>query len=308
MLMRLVRLAIAFPALVISSTSAAYAQTPDAVGVRARGMAGAFTAVADDATATWWNPAGLATGPYLSLTLDYGREQEPDRSQRGFAIAFPALGLSYFHHTVLQGAPAGSPTGSTTPDRQDLGTLSTRSLEVSQFGATVGQSLNDHVVVASTVKLLRAAGESHADLDLGVLGAVGVARIGLMARNVRETTFGDGEAAMTFERQLRAGIAVTSAARTSYGGATLAADFDLLQVAGPSGDERRIAVGGELWTKARRLGIRGGLSGSTVGARRSSRSVGGSVALRQSFYLDGQLTGGDDVARRGWTAGLRVTF
>jgi len=29
------------------------AQVPDAVGVRAQGMAGAFTAVSDDATATW---------------------------------------------------------------------------------------------------------------------------------------------------------------------------------------------------------------------------------------------------------------
>jgi long-chain fatty acid transport protein len=30
-------------------------------GTRALGMAGAFTAVADDATAGWWNPAGLSS-------------------------------------------------------------------------------------------------------------------------------------------------------------------------------------------------------------------------------------------------------
>ena len=29
-------------------------------------MSGAFVAVADDATAVWWNPAGLATGPYFN--------------------------------------------------------------------------------------------------------------------------------------------------------------------------------------------------------------------------------------------------
>ena len=35
------------------------AQTIESVGIRAQGVAGAFVAVADDATATWWNPAGL---------------------------------------------------------------------------------------------------------------------------------------------------------------------------------------------------------------------------------------------------------
>ena len=33
-------------------------------GTRAAGMAGAFVAVADDATAVYWNPAGVATGSY----------------------------------------------------------------------------------------------------------------------------------------------------------------------------------------------------------------------------------------------------
>jgi hypothetical protein len=34
------------------------------VGARAVGMGGAFTAVADDATAIWWNPAGMVYLPY----------------------------------------------------------------------------------------------------------------------------------------------------------------------------------------------------------------------------------------------------
>lgn len=37
------------------------------VGARALGMGGAFTAVADDATAPWWNPAGMIYLPYREV-------------------------------------------------------------------------------------------------------------------------------------------------------------------------------------------------------------------------------------------------
>ena len=46
----------------------AEAQSVETIGIRAQGMGGAFTAVADDATATWWNPAGLAGGSYFSTS------------------------------------------------------------------------------------------------------------------------------------------------------------------------------------------------------------------------------------------------
>ena len=48
-------------ALGVCAPSVSHAQTYESVGIRAQGMAGAFVAVADDATASWWNPAGLAT-------------------------------------------------------------------------------------------------------------------------------------------------------------------------------------------------------------------------------------------------------
>jgi long-chain fatty acid transport protein len=38
------------------------AQSFAAVGTRAAGMGGAFVGVADDASAIYWNPAGLAVG------------------------------------------------------------------------------------------------------------------------------------------------------------------------------------------------------------------------------------------------------
>ena len=43
----------------LASAPPAAAQPFESSGVRAQGMGGAFVAVADDASATWWNPAGL---------------------------------------------------------------------------------------------------------------------------------------------------------------------------------------------------------------------------------------------------------
>ena len=68
-------------------------------------MGGAFVAVADDASAVYWNPAGLVLGgSYLSLVIDYGEgKAEPDgepqagsRSSNLIGFSTPPLGLSYY--------------------------------------------------------------------------------------------------------------------------------------------------------------------------------------------------------------------
>jgi len=331
----LARAAIA-AALVVVYAVGAGAQTSEAVGVRAQGMGSAFTAVADDATAAWWNPAGLAAGAYFNTIIEVGTRREPASSgavpawktgTRGFSIAYPALALSYYRLSVSQ-IQAASSTAGGPGNRQDRGPVDVRlrSLVLNQFGATVGQSLGNHLVVASTLKLVRgsvgtdvrpASGtsldaaaelnrhpETHTGLDVGAMAKFGPVRMGLMVRNAREATFGEGDDAMALERHWRAGIALGS--RSSL--VTVAADMDLTTTLLPTGESRRFAAGGEAWTAMRRIGLRGGVNLNTIGEARPSVSGGVSAAVRSGTFVDVSGTVGSDETQRGWGFALRVTF
>ena len=69
--------------LLAAAPGLAQAQTFETFGIRAQGMGGAFVAVSDDATATWWNPAGLATGGFFDSVVQNGSTTEPDDRSRG---------------------------------------------------------------------------------------------------------------------------------------------------------------------------------------------------------------------------------
>ena len=114
--------------LVLAAPSRADAQSMEAVGTRALGMGGAFVAVADDATATYWNPAGVATGATFSALFDVNTSdlvaggddsaalsaetRAQDLSGRALAMATPPLGLSYYHiRTYTLGAPVVTQAG-----------------------------------------------------------------------------------------------------------------------------------------------------------------------------------------------------
>jgi hypothetical protein len=286
----------------ISVPCAARAQTYEAVGIRAQGMGGAFVAVADDATATWWNPAGLASGPLFDALIEYDRiRSTPQTSVRGMAAAFPSLGVSYYRLPI---------NGSVDH-------------HLAVYGLTFGQSLSEHVVVASTVKLER-AGETHGDVDLGALVRFGVAQVGISVKNVREATFVTAAGSLTLERQARAGIAFLGRSNGWIREMTLAADADLVttrplvtdlvttrsETSGDetSGDARRVAGGVELWILNKRVGLRGGASRNTVGDKGSSASGGVSLAVRSGLYIDAHQSNGSDRARRAWGVALRSTF
>src|SRR4030095_4907481 len=87
--------------LLLLSPSLLTAQTWSQVGERSQGMAGAFVAVADDSSAVYWNPAGLASGSTFDAQVDVGtpksRADAPSPSRRVFiGASMPMLGFAYY--------------------------------------------------------------------------------------------------------------------------------------------------------------------------------------------------------------------
>jgi hypothetical protein len=257
-------------------------------------------AVADDATTTWWNPAGLASGGYFNTVIEFDRVDHPAGTRaRAFALNVPSLGLSYYR-LALNGMRPLNPTGSLSASREDQGVLT-------QFGATVGQSVGAHLIVGSTLKLVHALGDTRGDLDTGALASLGRLRLGLAVKNLWAPKFSDGNMGFELPRQVRAGASIRggSASRAEITGAV---DVDLTTTPTAGGDERHLAAGVEAWLANRAVGLRAGVGRNTIGESRTSRSVGVSVGLRAGAFLDGQLTRGGDEARNGWGLSLRVTF
>ena len=256
-------------ALLATCASPARAQTYEAIGTRAQSMGGAFVAVADDATATWWNPAGIATGAYFSAVFEHGRTTTPDNAPasgpaarlgtNGFTAVFPALGVSYYRLRISQIQPV-SPTAADASNRQDVGDvrLDLRSATVSQFGGTFAQSIGGHLVVGTTLKLLRSGAASvtevpdgdaldaadvlpispstRADLDVGVMATIARLRIGASVRNVTEPTFTSEGGSVKLERQARAGLALLLPGTGGVDGVTIASDLDLTRTSTVSGE------------------------------------------------------------------------
>jgi hypothetical protein len=270
----------------------------EVLGVRAQGMAGAFVAVADDATAVYWNPAGLPTGDLVSLVAERSHVSLP-RTAAGdgpalrtgaFLIGTPPLGLGYYRLGSTHVVPV-----------------------------TVVQSIGEYLNVGGAVKAVWGEGidgRSHTrlDADLGVMVRTEGWRLGLVLRNLAEPSFGPeviafGGNRYRLDRHVRLGAALFP-----RDGLTLAVDADLTALdqpfdpAAPENSRRRaVAIGAEQELAAR-LVVRGGVRAQTIDGARPSASAGASVAVRPSIWVDIQATGGGDRADRGWTVGLRFAY
>jgi F plasmid transfer operon protein TraF len=327
--------------LIIITATDTSAQIVESVGNRALGMGGAFVAVAADSTATWWNPAGLATGPYSDISL--GRtivdleKTETSSARRDrlswFAATLPVVGFSYYRLRITDIQGFG-PTGQPSVNRQDTRTgVSMRSLAASQFGLTVVQSLLPGVHAGATLKYVRGtvrvatddgsrsdsdlldAGEdleggdanNEFDLDAGVMVVAGPVRLGAVMRNIRQPDLGTDAAPFVLPRQTRIGAAIDA---EQAGGPPFifAIDADVRRYTTGAGDRRVVALGAERWLWTKRIAVRGGARFNTVGAEERAATAGASVAVRNGLYLEGFIVHGGAEAERGWGLGTRVSF
>jgi len=326
---------------------AANAQIIETAGSRALGMGGAFVAVASDSSATWWNPAGLAAGAFLDITLAArsrveAAEQLPawrDKTS-GFALGTPALGLSYYRFRITDAQSLGpiAPPGAGREDERAL--VPVRSLAVSQMGITIVRTLASGVHVGTTLKRLRgivresredsvaspsdllATGEAleggdveaRYDMDVGVIAVAGPLRLGGVIRNLREPEFdlpgstSDAPLApVRLPRQTRVGAAFDADAA---GGIplTVAFDMDVRSYTTRSGERRMMAFGAEHWLLDRRIGVRAGGRVNTRGERERIATAGVTVAAGGGLYLDGHAVRGGSADERGWGVAARVSF
>jgi hypothetical protein len=271
----------------------AAAQTFETIGVRALGMGGAFVAVADDATAIWWNPAGLATGGIFSMGVEYN-SLDDERTGGGIFTGTPPLGFGYVR-TRLDG------------------------LVTHQAGVALLHTLVDGFTVGGSFKFVRGLASLSSDdilgratnsfdVDAAALYVRGPWRAGLSARNLVEPEFDTVEGIpLRLDRMARAGVAWLE------GDWTISVDVDLTKsssspLASAVEDRRMLAAGTE-WRWGRRLAARGGFRMNTAGDERAPVATGGfGIAVWGSVWADVQVTGGSDAGDRGWGLAGRVHF
>jgi len=332
----------------------ASAQIFESLGTRALGMGGAFAGVADDATAVYWNPAGLGSGATFDLGLNQsvteqvrgrGQAMGPDSAASGgpatfIGFAIPSVGVSYYRLRFSEVRASANPTAGGAGGRQDLRNQGAvlSSLATDQIGVTLVQSLLDSLVVGATVRLVRGTaavepvvGEqpperlldeagrlkgqvsTKGDLDAGAMVNVGSFRLGVVARNLFEPRFETGSGTLQEHRQIRFGASMTpglaAAGRAAdEHGFIVAVDLDATRTPTAVGDRRSAAIGVEQWWLHRRVGARGGVRASTVGAPRPVGALGVSVGPLRGLLVEGQICRGGRDADRGWSVSGRLTF
>ena len=317
----------------------AASQPIEITGSRALGMGGAFVAVANDSSATWWNPAALAAGPFLDIAIGHASgeidEVLPAAGHGIWSITAATLpfGLSYYRMTIAD-VRSPDPTAQDRAGRQDTRAgASLRSLSVSQVGATILHTLLPGIHAGTTVKFVRGTvrsdlvdgdtatsgtiaalldrasglegGETgyHVDLDAGVLGVAGAFRGGIVVRNVRQPEFGT----MRLPRQVRIGGAFDGEA-VGMLPLVLSVDADLRAYESGAGERRNLAFGAERWLRDGRVGVRGGFRVNTAGFNDRAVTGGASVSPRAGLFVDGHVVIGGEEGEAGWGVASRVSF
>lgn len=306
------------PLLLVAAAATASAQERlFDLGPRAAAMGGAFTAVADDATAFYWNPAGYAFGSFLRAGFQWG-EDRMDRGEvlhgasgpgggplfldraNGLSLGFTFMGVAATFAKQTIAMRDGELVRSRALDSFDLSVSILHSLPVDNlviaanlhyldgtafersFAASELASAERPQAIFDGARLGEGVESRTGTVDLAALyepRALGFLRFGLMWRRVVEPGFRlpSGEE-IVLPRHARAGVAVTLSPST-----TLAFDVDVTRQAAALGERgfRELSLGVSRDLLERALSLRAGLraeAGSRAGARPAfSLGAGGRV-------------------------------
>ena len=194
-------LALAVILLLVATPRAGYPlseQVP--IGARAIGMGGAFSSLADDGSALFWNPAGLARIGQQEVMGTHANLFNTGINDDVFAFVLPL--------SLNQVAAADWYHSGFNDSELDFGE--------NRFDLSYGVKVNSYLMAGATVKYLRRDTNldgtsvrrgSGTGMDLGVLASpVGGLRLALMGQDVFDTrlTYGSGEGtAVAFPRNVR---------------------------------------------------------------------------------------------------------
>jgi len=261
-----------------------------AVGARASAMGEAFTAVADDSSALFWNPAGLARIPDVEVQFSHNQWLDSFR-QEYFGASFPLAGTFAAAYSIIDLGEYAE------LDKEGAGTGNTFSADGQVLLLGYGRGLfNDSLLAGATAKLIKEdlggdVVEKAMSLDAGLMlvpwqSAPGVA-VGACIQNLgnKITGFELPEAIRVGGSYTIDRLILTGEYRDDDGSRTpaqVARDFespDALTMAAdlvvPMKGRTELRLGAEYWFRvaAVRLGYRyrfpsnelGGLSGLTLG-------------------------------------------
>ena len=244
------------------------------IGARPMGMGSAYVALADDPTAVYWNPAGLAGAEGAQVAIMHNEwiqdfRQEFAAVSRSFSSGTAALGISGFYTSEFE-------------KRDDVGNL------IGHFGfndfaftGAYGHRLTQNAAGGVAVKLIREMIDQETAtavaFDLG--GRYRVGASGLTVAAAVQNLGGDAKfISETFPlpMTIRGGAALSRAIPSLQGKGTLSAELRKSR-----GDDSRFHVGGELVVKEY-VALR---AGAKFGYDSESLSFGLGL-IRSRFHFD----------------------